>query len=372
MLSTEYIRKKFFAVAMVLLVVGGLNLGLSAITGKDFLTVVLGRGTLIVNILFFAIGVAALGIAFFRDSYLPFLGPTVMPCSLLAVSTPEGADHEIRVLVKPGQKVIYWAAEPENKDIEQIVDWRKAYLGFRNAGVSVADQDGYATLKVRKPQPYQVPMRKLLSPHIHYRVCVEDGMVGSVQTVTLDGKEYFENLVDYEGFDSEEEGIYEGEYEGEAEGEVEGEYEGFANEEDEGEVYGEGEFEGEYEGEGEVYGEEELEGFENEGDEEEVYGEYEGEGEGEGEGIYGGEDEFEGFRAALPPGEEEGFANSMFKGQYEPVPASSFNVVDPKTAQEEINAIVNTTARQSLMTQAAAVDVSPNRHADNLASVDFK
>jgi len=292
MLSLEYVRKKFFAVAMVLLVVGGLNLGLSAITGKDFLTVVLGRGTLVVNILFFAIGVAALGIAFFRDSYLPFLGPTVMPCSLLAVSAPEGADYEVRVLVKPGQKVIYWAAEPETKDIEQIVDWRKAYLGFRNAGVAAADLDGYATLKVRKPQPYQVPMRKLLSPHVHYRVCVEDGMVGRVETVTLDGKEYFENVMDYEGFANEE-----------AEGEAEGEPEG--------------------------------------------------------------------FRAALPPGEEEGFANYMFKGEYERVPASSFNVVNPNTAQEEIDAVVNNTARHSLMIEVSAVDGSPNKHAENLASAEF-
>jgi uncharacterized membrane protein YuzA (DUF378 family) len=202
---SSYVQKKLFAVAMVLLIVGGLNLGIMALTGKDFLTVMMGRGTLIANSLFFAIGIAALGIAFFRDSYLPFLGPSVVPCSLLAPSTPEGADYEVRVRVKPGQKVMYWAAEPETKDLEQIPDWRKAYLGFRNAGVTIAGTDGYATLKVRKPQPYQVPMRKALSPHIHYRICLEDGMVSRIETVTLDGKEYFENVSDYEGFANEEE-----------------------------------------------------------------------------------------------------------------------------------------------------------------------
>lgn len=317
MLSTDYIQKKLFAIGMVLVVVGGLNIGLMALTGKDFLTVILGRGTIIANTLFFVIGLAALSIAFFRDSYLPFLGPSVVPCSLLAVSTPEGADHEVRVLINPGQKVMYWAAEPETKDLEQIADWRKAYLGFRNAGVSVADETGYATLKVRKPQPYQVSMRKVLSPHVHYRVCLEDGMVSRVETITLDGKEYFENVADYEGF---------------------------ATEEDEQE--------------------EQWEQWEQPGEEPEKQ---------EQPDEQAQEDmSEEGFRAAMPPGEEEGFASYMFKSQQERVPESSFNIVNPNTAQDEINAVVNDTARRSLMTEVSAMDESPNKYVEKLAYAEFQ
>ncbi len=194
----DYIKKKLFMFGMVLLVVGGFNWGMVALTGKDFVSSIFGRNSAIANGIFLAVGLAALMIGFFRDSYLPFLGPAVFPCSLLKVQTPEGADTEVRVLLKPGAKVLYWATEPANKDLQTIQDWRKAYLSFRNAGVAEADGDGYAVLRVRKPQPYTVPMKGQLSPHIHYRVCMNNGFVGPVRTVTLDGKEYFENLK--EGF----------------------------------------------------------------------------------------------------------------------------------------------------------------------------
>jgi uncharacterized membrane protein YuzA (DUF378 family) len=324
MISSDYVYKKLFAIAMVLLVVGGLNIGLMALTGKDFLTVVMGRGTMIANGLFLAIGLSALAIAFFRDSYLPFLGPTIVPSSLLAASTPEGADYEVRVLVKPGQKVMFWAAEPDNKELESLVDWRQAYLSFRNAGVAIADQSGYVTLKVRKPQPYQVPMRRTLSPHIHYRVFLEDGMLGRVETVTLDGKEYFENLVDFEGFTSEADMATEAMQRN-----------GFA-----------------------LNAQQAVEGFES--PEEAV------------EEAAEEEDVDEGFRAAMPPAEEEeGFSDYAFKGQHAPVPASTFNVVQPDTAEAEINAVVNETARRSLMAEVDALDESPNKRAANYAPAEF-
>jgi protocatechuate 3,4-dioxygenase beta subunit len=117
-----------------------------------------------------------------------------MPCSLLGVHTPDEADFEVKVLVHPGAKVLYWAAEPKNKDLQMLQDWRKAYVEFRNAGVTIADSTGFAVLKVRKPQPYTVPLKGELSPHIHYRVCQDEGMMGRVETVRLDGKEYFENV----------------------------------------------------------------------------------------------------------------------------------------------------------------------------------
>jgi hypothetical protein len=208
---------------------------------------------------------------------------------------------------------MFWAAEPENKELESLVDWRQAYLSFRNAGVAIADQNGYVTLKVRKPQPYQVPMRRTLSPHIHYRAFLEDGMLGRVETVSLDGKEYFENVKDFEGFSDYEDAAEDEEY-------VE---EGFENPEEE-----------------------------HEEDEEYID---------------------EGFRAAMPPGEEEeGFSDYVFKAQHASVPASSFNVVQPDTAEAEINAVVNETARRSLMTDVDALDESPNKRVDRYALAEFQ
>jgi len=131
-----------------------------------------------------------LSLAFHRSTYLPFLGETVIPCSLLKEQEPEKADYEKRVDIEGvGRKVMYWAAEPDTKHLSELNDWRKAYLGFHNAGVTTVTGEGVAVLKVRKPQPYTVPVKGRLEAHIHYRVCGDNGFLGPVQTVFLDEKE---------------------------------------------------------------------------------------------------------------------------------------------------------------------------------------
>jgi hypothetical protein len=119
-------------------------------------------------------------------SYLPFLGPTVMPCSLLANRIPEHADTEVRVDgLKPGATVMYWATEPATDGLARIKDWRQAYLDYANAGVTRADGAGVAVLVIRKPQPYTVPVKGRLESHVHWRVCEGGGMLGPVQTTML-------------------------------------------------------------------------------------------------------------------------------------------------------------------------------------------
>ena len=177
--------KKLYMVGVLLLIAGGFNAGVALFTGKDFITSLFGRRSLMTNALFLGMGLAALALAFSRDFYLPFLGQTVMPCSVLSRSTPEGADMKMDVQVRPGAKVVYWAAEPENTDMKETQDWRKAYLGFQNAGVAVADANGHAELAVRTPQAYAVPMKGKLNSHVHYRVCGDDGMVDRVETAFL-------------------------------------------------------------------------------------------------------------------------------------------------------------------------------------------
>ena len=192
---SHYWKHKAYAIAMVLLVIGGINWGIKSMLGKDLVSYVTGRNVLLANGIFAAVGVAALFIGLHRDSYLPFLGQTLVPCSVLKVQTPENADIEAEVVVSPGAKILYWAAEPANNDLKELNDWKHAYLGYRNAGVAVADESGVAKLKVRKPQPYTVPLKGQLSPHIHYRKCMGEGLMSRVHTVDLDNKEFFENYV---------------------------------------------------------------------------------------------------------------------------------------------------------------------------------
>jgi uncharacterized membrane protein YuzA (DUF378 family) len=174
-------------VAMVLVVVGGLNWGAVGLFGVDLVRTVFGRG-LLANVVYVAVGVAAVAVALNRDSYLPFLGETVMPCSLLAERTPDHADTEVAVSgVEPGAKLLYWATEPATEGLGRIRDWRRAYLDFANAGVTTADAGGHAVLRVRRPQPYTVPVKGRLEAHVHWRVCGEGGMLGPVRTTTLTG-----------------------------------------------------------------------------------------------------------------------------------------------------------------------------------------
>lgn len=190
-----YIRKKLYMMAAALLVIGGLNWGVVALTGGDVVSRLFGRGSVVARAIFFLVALAAVAFAFDRNFYLPFLGETHIPCSILKDQTPDEANTEVRIRVKPGAKVLFFAAEPANEDLKKMNDYRAAYLTYKNAGVTTADAEGNATLKVRTPQGYTVPMKGALPPHIHYRVCGTRGFMGPIVTVTIDGKEYFENYV---------------------------------------------------------------------------------------------------------------------------------------------------------------------------------
>jgi len=172
-------------VAMVLVVIGALNWGLVGALGLDLVRVVLGRG-LLANAVYVAVGLAGLSIAFRRDTYLPFLGKTVMPCGAIPLSTPEHADTTVTIAqLTPGVKVLYWAAEPATEGLARIKTWQQAYLGFANAGVTEVGPDGSLVLRIRKPQPYTVPVKGRLEAHVHWRTCGSDGMLGPVQITPI-------------------------------------------------------------------------------------------------------------------------------------------------------------------------------------------
>jgi len=161
----------------------------ASVTPPKGLERIFGAGSIIPRFLYVIVGVSALGLAFHRDTYLPFLGATVVPCSLIPERIPEGADTTVEVKVTPGAKVLYWAAEAETEGLKKINDWRGAYLKYMNAGVTIADADGTAKLSLKNPQPYTVPWKGRLEPHVHFRVCGENGMMERIETVYMaDGR----------------------------------------------------------------------------------------------------------------------------------------------------------------------------------------
>jgi uncharacterized membrane protein YuzA (DUF378 family) len=185
--QTVYYQKFAFKIAMVLLVAGALVWLSIGIFGYNFLEKLAGRS--MSRIVYILVGISALAVMFSRDFYLPFLGESVFPCSILKDQVPAGATIDQTIQVEPYQKVLYWAAEPENKGFETLKTWDQAYLEYANAGVATADSDGRVLLKVRPPQAYTVPMKGKLDSHIHYRVCDKKGFMSRIYTVFLnDGR----------------------------------------------------------------------------------------------------------------------------------------------------------------------------------------
>jgi uncharacterized membrane protein YuzA (DUF378 family) len=182
--SETYVKKLLFKVAMVLLIIGGLNWLLFGLFDVNLVSGIFGKSFL-ATLIYVLVGVSALVIMFDRDTYLPFLGPMVAPCSVLENRDPPGATREVKVIVSPNTKVIYWAAEPASAKLEKINSWKQAYLDYQNAGVATSNGDGVAILKIREPQGYKVPFKGELAPHVHYRVCGEAGWMGRINTAFL-------------------------------------------------------------------------------------------------------------------------------------------------------------------------------------------
>lgn len=173
---------------MIFVIVGAVNWGLVGGFKINLVERVLGKNTVLTRGIYILVGLSALAIAFNRDTYLPFLGESVFPCSVLPDQIPAGATRSVQINAEPGSKVVYWASEPSDNDGE-LKDYKDAYRQYQNAGVATADSAGVAVLKVREPQSYTVPFKGQLEPHVHFRICGPTGFVGRIKTVYLaDGR----------------------------------------------------------------------------------------------------------------------------------------------------------------------------------------
>jgi uncharacterized membrane protein YuzA (DUF378 family) len=199
--SALYWQKKLYMGIALLVLIGGLNWLTEGVLGRDVLSMLMRRKY--VRWVYIAVGIAALSLLFSRDFYLPFLGETLVPGTLLTARTPQGANDQVRIQVAPGAKVLYWATEPNPTAGKEIQVWSAAYGAYENSGVVMADEKGEAVLRIRgPPQPYTVPcmfglMKKRLEPHVHFRVSEPSGFLGRVKTVFLeDGRvEGFSDMV---------------------------------------------------------------------------------------------------------------------------------------------------------------------------------
>ena len=123
--------------------------------------------------------IIALYLIFKRDTWLPFLGTSVLPGNIVALKKPEHFNMKITVNVKPNSKIIYWAALGKDKKDQNVED---AYYTYNNSGVVMSDEHGNADLHILEGNGYDTPL-KHIERHIHYRVFYSHGMVGPVKTI---------------------------------------------------------------------------------------------------------------------------------------------------------------------------------------------
>ena len=119
--------------------------------------------------------IATVYISFQKETYLTFLGPAVLPSTVIKdefypanadmVVTIDFSQDKSKMNVDDGDKVVFWAS---NDDIRIANSPFVAYKGLNNSGVSIV-KNNKAVLKLRCPSKYKVGY-KTLNKHVHYRV----------------------------------------------------------------------------------------------------------------------------------------------------------------------------------------------------------
>ena len=183
-----YWKSKMNMIFFAIVLVGAINWGTTAFGYNlvtllnNFLNQSLNMNLPIDKVIYIIVALSAIYLGMRRDSWLPFLGYSVLPETLIPVKEINDATITVQVKVKPNSKVAYWAAKPTD-ETELIPDVIKAYGSYENAGVVMSDANGIAKLPIKESTEYKIPSGRVLKRHVHYRVLgLPWGMVGRVET----------------------------------------------------------------------------------------------------------------------------------------------------------------------------------------------
>jgi uncharacterized membrane protein YuzA (DUF378 family) len=182
---SKYLKVKVRMVVTAIVIIGAVNWGTTAL-GYNLVEILsktinasLKTDYPIDKIIYIVVALCAVSLAVRRNTWLPFLGRSVLPGNLVTLQTPAKADKKVKVKVNPKAKVAYWAALGKDKKEQDVFD---AYGDYTNSGVVVADEKGYAELPIIEGGSYKIPSGKKLPRHIHYRI-IGNSMMGCIQTV---------------------------------------------------------------------------------------------------------------------------------------------------------------------------------------------
>lgn len=184
--AKKYAETKINHFAIMLVLMGAVNWGTTSV-GYNLVEMIITKINQYVDIsnfklekiIYLSIALAAIYLGTNRDFWLPFLGDTVMPETLVPLQKNFKYDTELTVKVTPNTKVAFWAANPHDNTPE-VMD---AYGKYNNSGVVMSNDEGIATLRVIKGSGYNVPSGRYIKPHVHYREIGGDyAMMGPVMT----------------------------------------------------------------------------------------------------------------------------------------------------------------------------------------------
>lgn len=172
-------------IVIIILLIGTLNNAFAQIgyDGLLYLKNLLEIKTCLHSKLYIMCGLCIIILVANKYFWLPFLGDTSFPHSLIPEHIIEG-DTTVIVNVKPNIKVAYWASLPSDQENVSVIN---AYDKYQNAGVVKSNNNGEATLIFNKGSGYNLPTGFYINPHVHYREIYEDtGFLGPVRTHYLD------------------------------------------------------------------------------------------------------------------------------------------------------------------------------------------
>jgi uncharacterized membrane protein YuzA (DUF378 family) len=188
----EITKINLFRILMTLVLIGSINWGLVAMFDFDLVksfSSIFGNNIKdgVARFIYLVVAMSAIVLMVQRDTFLPFLGKTVMP-QPITEHTPKG--DLIKKTVEnlpPNVKVIYWASLPSDKVVDNPED---AYGDYSNQGVTTSDAKGNAILHVKNPASYKIPsyydpFKGTLKPHIHYRYWTSNGMASRLYTINI-------------------------------------------------------------------------------------------------------------------------------------------------------------------------------------------
>ena len=181
-----YWRTKVRMILIGTVIIGALNWGAEAFgynlvkMFSDFLNRIFSINFPFDKLIYIDVAVAGILLSMERETWLPFLGTSVLPDSLIPLKTPEKSDTKITLKTMPNAKIVYWASLPKGETPDVIT----AYGDFSNSGVVVADSDGKAELPILTGSKYKVPSGRIIDRHIHYRIVgLPYGLMSKVKTI---------------------------------------------------------------------------------------------------------------------------------------------------------------------------------------------